>query len=266
MVQARRLMLLPRRLALVGLLIVLVVVWENGRTWLGVPQYLLPAPSAIWANFVSKREMFIANTLITLRSGMIGFVAGNAIAVVLATMFLYSRTLERTLMPLVLAVRSVPLVAVTPLLVLWFGRGDLAKTVIVAIVCFFPMLVNMSQGLFNVNPAALELMDTLAASTWHVYWKIRFPSALPLFFAALRINGPSAVLGAVVAEFISTNQGLGFIMVNAAATFEYVTLWVAIALSTVFALSYFLLAAYFERRMVPWHESVRRRQGGTIEK
>lgn len=253
----------PRNRALPLLVLgVTLILWNNAGAWFGVPSYILPSPTQLLNTFNRDPNAYLHNTWITLRAGLLGFALGNALAIALATLFLYSRVLERALMPLILAIRSVPLVAVTPLLVLILGRGDTAKIIVVAIICFFPMLVNVAQGLTHVNRAALEMMDVLAAPRWQVYWKIRVPSALPMFFAALRITATSAILSAIVAEFIGTGEGLGSMMVEAFASYEPVRLWVGIVISTIVAMLLFGVAGFVEQRAIPWHESVIRVRPG----
>jgi len=185
-------------------------------------------------------------------------VLGNGMAVLLASLFLYSRLLERMVLPFALALRSVPLVALTPLFLLWLGSGFATKVVIVSIITFFPMLVNASQGLRSASPAALEMMHTLAANSWQVYRHIRLPSALPMIFAGLRITTTSAILGAVVAEYIGSNAGLGFLVVDSFSRFEFTSLWAAMAVSAVLAILVFFATVLAERVSIPWHEVVER--------
>lgn len=220
---------------------------------------------------------FWTNTRITLTASIEGFLLGNIIAMLMAVLFLYVRPIERSLMPLALALRSVPLVALTPILLrirfgladaplvrenpllnAIFGTPDFIKLVIVVIVVFFPTLVNVFRGLQSIDEYALELMRSLNASEWNIFWKLRMPSALPLIFSALKIGAGASVTGVVVAEWLASGNGLGNIMATASmsATLTTASMWVAVLLSTALAYGLYWLVSAFEKLVIPWHESV----------
>jgi NitT/TauT family transport system permease protein len=180
-------------------------------------------------------------------------------------------------MPFSLALRSIPLVAITPLLlrirfsiadlpvvksspILYpiFGTEQAIKMFIVCIVVFFPTLVNVYQGFKSVDTPALELMHSLNASPWFVFWNLRVPSALPLTFSALKIAASSSVGGVVIAEWLSSNKGLGYIMYagSSSASLTTADMWVGMILSTVLAVVLFWLVSTIEKLAIPWHESV----------
>lgn len=243
-----------------------------------------PKPSSIVRTFFVTPDngrggpfFFWMHMKATITAILPGFVIGNFFAIIMATVFLYVPALERALMPFSLAARSVPLVAITPLLLrIRFSIADLSmvqnspilypifgteraiKMLIVVIVVFFPTLVNVYQGLRSVERPAIELMQSLSASPWYIFWNLRVPSALPMTFSALKIAASSSVGGVIIAEWLSSNRGLGYVMYtgSASATLSTATMWVAVVISTMLSFVMFWVVNIFEKISIPWHESV----------
>jgi ABC-type nitrate/sulfonate/bicarbonate transport system permease component len=194
----------------------------------------------------AHRSALFAQLRTTLGHAAIGYASGLLVAVAVAFFFALSRSMERSFMPLALVFRSVPLIAMTPLITLAFGRGLAAVAVVGAIATFFPTLVYVVQGLRSVSTDTLHLMSAYAAKPWMVLWKVRIPSALPALFAAARIAAPAALLGAVLAEYLATGNGLGYLMLNASVTSQFALLWSAAVLITVASLSLYTLVGLIE--------------------
>ncbi len=254
--------------------------WNPGLD--AAPPTILPRPSVILKQLlVTPRNQkggpayYWRHTQATLFAAGLGFLCGNLLAIITATLFLYVKPLERALMPVALALRSIPLVAITPLLLrirftiadlptvqaspvlqAVFGTDLVMKLIIVIIICYFPTLVNVARGLVSVEPEALELLHTLRASRWQVYWKLRVPTALPLTFAALKVASSSSVLGAVVAEWLSSSQGLGYVIYRSQAEQSQPKVWMAMFISCLMALLSFALVNRLQRIAIPWHRSV----------
>ena len=231
-----------------------VIVWEALGRALHWPDYVVPLPSVIGAELYKKAPVIMTGLWVTLLEAAAGFVVGNVIALALAIVSIYSPLVDRLVMPFALAVRSVPVVALTPLLILLLGVDWKPKVAVAALVVFFPTLVNMAIGLRAVDARAFELMHVLNASRWQVLLRLRFPSSVPYFFAALKVAVPSAVLGAAVAEWINAGAGIGYLIII--ATFQlqtpllYATMVVACAATMVLYWGVSLL----ERWLVPWRE------------
>jgi ABC-type nitrate/sulfonate/bicarbonate transport system permease component len=180
----------------------------------------------------------------TLLDAGFGFVAGLAAAAGVAVVFVLLRSVEQALLPMAVVVRSVPLVAMTPLITLVFGRGLLATTVISGLIVFFPALVTMVFGLRSASRQAADLCRAYGAGDWTVARKVMLPSAVPAFFASARVGIPGALIGALLAEWLSTGQGLGYAMLKDSSTFDYDHLWASVAvLTAVSALAYNIIAA-----------------------
>ena len=169
----------------------------------------------------------------TLAHASVGFVAGLLAATIVAVLFVLLSTVEQALMPVAMVVRSVPLVAMTPLLVLIFGRGVLGVTVIVGIVVFFPALVTIVFGLRSAPAQATDLVKAYGGSGWTVLRTVSLPSALPALFTAARISVPGCIIGALLAEWLATGTGLGYQMLKDASTFAYTHLWSSVVVLTV---------------------------------
>jgi ABC-type nitrate/sulfonate/bicarbonate transport system permease component len=179
----------------------------------------------------------------TLLDAGFGFVAGLAAAVAVALLFVLVRSVEQSLLPLAVVVRSVPLVAMTPLISLVFGRGLMATTVISGLVVFFPALVTMVFGLRSASRQAADLCRAYGAGDWTIARKVMLPSSVPAFFASARVGVPGALIGAMLAEWLATGKGLGYAMLQDSSTFEYDHLWASVAvLTTVSALAYNIIA------------------------
>jgi NitT/TauT family transport system permease protein len=235
-------------------LVALLALWEAAVAAFGVPLYVLPAPSEIGRQLARDWPLLARHAQPTIVEAFGGFVAGNGVAVALATAFVHWRAVQRALFPIAIGLRTIPLVAITPLLLVWLGNGYAPKIVIAALISFFPTLVNMTRGLEAMDRQALELMHTISASRWQVFVKVRWPASLPYLFSALKIAATSSVLGAVVAEWIGSDKGLGYLVVASTFEFKVARLWATIAVSSAIALGGFLLVVLAERLLVPWRD------------
>jgi NitT/TauT family transport system permease protein len=230
--------------------------WEAVVTARRVPLYVLPPPSAIWQQTLREWPLLSRHLQPTLVEAAGGFLLGNGVAILLAAIFVHLRPVERAVFPLAIGLRTVPLVAITPLLVVWLGNGYAPKIAIAALISFFPTLVNMTRGLAALDRQSLELLHTLSASRWQVFAKVRWPSSLPYLFSSLKIASTSCVLGAVVAEWIGSDKGLGYLVVASTFEFKIARLWATIFVSSALALAGFLLVVLAERLMVPWRADI----------
>lgn len=223
-----------RSLILVGsIFLSLALAWEAITRWAEVPEYLVPAPSRILATLWSRREILLLDFGVTLLEAALGFLLANVCALIFGVLFFYSRTAERSLLPILVGFKSVPIVATAPLFVLWFGYGLTSKVVMAAIVAFFPMVIGLSTGLRSVNSDAYDLMRSLTASRWEILTKLSFPSAVPHALAALKVSTTLAVVGAIVAELMGARRGLGFTILMASYNVDTPMLFCAIVLSAI---------------------------------
>ena len=173
-------------------------------------------------------------------------------AIAAALAFVHSKVLERALYPVAVAVRTLPIVAIAPILVLLLGNGYAPKVAIAALITFFPTLVNMVEGLESADVQAMELMHVLSASKTEIVRYVRWPSSLPYLFSAMRIASTSSVLGALVAEWIGTNKGLGYLIVLTTYDFRTALLYAAMVVTSAIALLFFFLVSILEWLLVRW--------------
>jgi NitT/TauT family transport system permease protein len=240
--------------ALLGLAVVLAA-WEAWVRIEDVKPYLVPSPSRVADRLYDDPTFFAREGLKTLEGALFGFVLGAAVAMALATIMAQSRFLERAIFPLAILVKVTPIVAIAPLLTIWFGFGLLPKVFIAALIVFFPIMVNALVGFRSVNPNALALLDSLAASRSEIFLRLRLPSSLPYLFAAFRVSIPLSVIGAVVAEWFSGDRGLGSVIYIANNNLDMATAFAGVFTLAILGVCLFLLTTWLERRVLFWHES-----------
>ncbi len=233
----------------------LTAVWEVSTRALEVPVYMVPRPTDVAERLGADIAFFAGNGAVTLLEALAGFVLGSAVAFAAATLMARWWLLERTLFPLAVLVKVTPVVAVAPLLVVWFGFGSLPIVSIAALITFFPVLVNAVTGLKSVDPGALDFFRSVNASTRETFLKLRLPGSLPYLFAAFRIAIPLSVIGAVVGEFFGGNRGLGGVIFVAHHNLDMPTSFAAILVLALMGVSLTVLTSYVERRALFWHES-----------
>src|SRR5918911_1450277 len=184
------------------------------------PPFIAPSPAAVGAMLWAKFGLLMSNLWPTAIEAVSGFALGNLAAIVIATTFVHKKVLEETFFPLVVIINTIPVVAKAPILVLLLGNGMEPKIAISALICFFPTLVNMVRGLESVNPQAMELMRVLSASRFEIFLKLRLPNSLPYLFSALKIAASTAVIGAIVGEWIGSTYGIGALIIQAMYNFD----------------------------------------------
>jgi NitT/TauT family transport system permease protein len=228
----------------------LLIAWQYLIPWLGVPTYIVPTPTAILGVFQKSFPLLLANLTPTLIEAAAGFVIGNLAAVLLAVLFIHSRVLQATYFPVVLFFNTIPILALSPIIILIFGLGMTPKIVIAAVICFFPTLVNMIRGLDSASANEHELFRVLSATRWEVFWRLRLPRALPMLFSSLRIASATAVIGAIVGEWIGSDKGLGALIIQATFNYQSDRLYAAIVLSSALSIALFAVVVLIEKRAI----------------
>lgn len=232
----------------------LLVIWEVGVKTAGTPEFILPAPSRIAQEFVNYSHRLLPNALVTAGEVLAGFLGAVAVGIPLATLIVYSRSVERGLYPLIVASQTIPKVAVAPLLLTWFGYGLAPKIVIVILLAFFPIVINTVMGLKSISEEMIHLARSMGASPWQMFWKFRLPAALPSIFAGLKLATALAVIGATVGEFIGADKGLGYLIVVAGANFDVTRQFTAIICLSIIGMLFFFLLERIERLALPWKD------------
>lgn len=235
-------------------LLLFLVLWE-GIVWLGnYPPFFLPSPGRVYQKLliVLGDGLLWWHTRITLTEIFGGLALGLTTAAVLGYLLAKSRTLERLLSPYIVASQSVPIVALAPLLVIWFGVGQFSKVLVCALTIFFPMLVNTVVGIRSVGPDLIDLMRSLRASRWQIFTILEIPSALPVLLGGLKVSVTLSVIGAVVGEFVAADRGLGFLINVARGNFDTPLMFVALFTLVNIALALYLLVVLLENLLLRW--------------
>ena len=255
-IQRRR----PRRLAWLApaSLAAGLLAWEGLSRLAGLPSFILPPPSAVGRRFLELASdgSLWRHTLVTLLEILAGLAVGVTVAFVLGYLVAKSRSLERVLEPYIVASQSIPVVAIAPLLIIWFGAGTLSKVMISALIVFFPVLVNTVVGVRSVPADLHDLMRSLRATRWQIFAKLDVPASLPVLFGGLKIGATLAVIGAVVGEFVAADQGLGFLITLNRGLYDTAGVFVAVFLLIGLAMLMYSAVSYVERRTLRWRNGL----------
>jgi ABC-type nitrate/sulfonate/bicarbonate transport system permease component len=241
-----------RALPAVTAVALLVLAWETYARLSGISPTTLPAPSRVLGQAFEHRQALLDNTLPTLRATLAGFGCSLFAAFLLSVLVDFCQPLRRALFPVFIISQTLPLVAIAPLVVLWFGFGLLPKILLVALVTFFPMLVALTKGYEATEAEIEQLLESMGAPRWRRFLLARLPSSLPFFFAGLRISITYAVVGAIFAEYAGAAKGLGIYMLNAKNNFRPDLVLAAVLVSAVLTLALFGIAILAERLAMPW--------------
>ena len=253
-----------------------LVVWEVAVRALNVPIYLLPSPSASAATLFTllaagwTEPTFVGgapagllrDAYITLLEAVVGLAIGTAIGVTLGVLMAVFRFAEQSLYPVASAIRATPLIAIAPIFIIWFGVDIAPKAAVVALATFFPILVNVITGMRTIDPSALELFRSLNASRREILWHLRIPSALPHFFAAMRLGVSLSLIGATVAELVGSREGLGHMITLAAIQLRTTEVFSGVVVLAAMGIVLTEIVAIVQTRVLYWHESERTAQIG----
>ena len=232
--------------------------WELWVQVGDVPKWQLPAPSAIARELVESRVLLWDNTLVTLQEVALGFAAALFAGLVLAALIAYSRVLESSIYPIVIASQTIPVIAIAPLLLIWVGYGITPKIIVVALICFYPIAVNTVDGLKAVDPDMVSMMRTLRASRWQIFTKLQIPASLPFTFSGIKIGISVSVIAAVIGEWVGASEGLGYLITYSQPLFLTARVFAAIFVLSVMGMSLFAVASLAERLMLPWYHTEKR--------
>jgi NitT/TauT family transport system permease protein len=226
--------------------------WQFATVSGRINQLVLPQPIAVVAAFREFGSEIATNAWFTVVEALSGFALGNLTGLLLAVLFVHSETSRRSVLPLAMAAEAVPLIAITPALILWLGNGIAPKIAVTAFLVFFPMLVNAMRGLRSADAEVDELLHTLSATGWQRLRIVRLPAAVPFIFAALRISACACFVAAFVAEWVAADRGLGYLIVLAGTMYRVAEIWAAIIVGSSISLSVLGLVILAERLTAPW--------------
>jgi len=232
--------------------LVLLAVWATVSKTSGIQTFLLPTPKSVAIALWEQRGMLASSTATTLTETALGLLLGTILGAVSALAIVYSPFMQRWLMPLLLISQAIPVFALAPLLVLWFGFGMASKVVMAIIVIFFPITAAFSDGLRRTDLGFLDLARTMNASPLSILSHVRLPAAMPAFASGLRVATAIAPIGAVVGEWVGASSGLGYVMLNANARIETDVMFAALFVLALMAISLWVLVDRVLKRLLFW--------------
>ena len=239
----------------------LLALWELLVEIIKVPTFILPPPRDLYTAFVDKFYILYKHALITFLEAVGGFALSFILGVGFAISVVYSRHLHNTLYPLIVILYAMPKSAFAPLMVIWIGYGLFSKMAIAFLVAFFPIVVNTVLGLKEVEPELLDLARINKGSQFDIFRKIRLPNSLPYMFAGVKVALVLSVTGAIVAEFVAANEGLGYLILQANYSLDTALALVILLILALLSLTLFMGVEILQRKMAPWSAEVRQIEG-----
>jgi len=253
---------LKARAGMIAAFAVLFLVWEYAVQIFGIKAYLLPPPTQIAEEFVKRTDIVFANALITLWEILAGFALGIVVSVPLALSIAYSRSMEQSIYPVIVFLQIVPKIAVAPLFIIWFGDGFAPKMLLVFLLSFFPIVVGSIAGFKSLDPDIMDFARTTGAGGWRMFAKIRLPQALPAIFTGLKVGAALSATAAVVAEFVASTKGLGYLLLQYNGDLNTPMVFATVIVLSVIGLALYYAVELIERAIIPWHVSQQTAQGG----
>ena len=240
--------------------VVVLAVWQGYVAVSGISPLSLPSPGDVAASIVANAELLVTNSWTTLQAVLLGYLAAVVLGVVTAAVIHSSRLVEKALTPWLIVSQMIPLPAIAPLFVLWTGFDIRPRLMLIALVCFFPIAVNMVDGLRTADPALLNVLRTMRATRWQRFRMAQLPAALPLTFSGLRIAAAFAVLGAVFGEWVGSNSGLGYLIIAFNSQLRTGDMLGVVVVLSAIGIALYGLVTLIERIALPWYHVERRRE------
>jgi len=238
--------------------------WEAGVWLSGVPAFILPPPSTVFAELAGEPLWYGRHAFYTVGACLMGFGLALVIGVLAAIGIVYSRVLEHTLYTLLVSLNSIPKIALAPLFIIWMGTGTESKVAVAMLIALFSIVIDTVLGLRSVDPDVLDMSRSMRASPLQILLKVRFPAALPSMFAGMKVAISLALVGAIAGEFVASQVGLGYVILIAQGMFQTVRVFAAIVLLGILGTVLFYLVVLAERACAPWHVSQRGEAAGAV--
>jgi NitT/TauT family transport system permease protein len=246
---------LKKRAAPLVVFALLFAFWEGAVYLTGVKEYLLPPPSKVWAEFLKRSDTVIGGAWVTTQEIIAGYLLAIVVSVPLALSVAYSRFIENAIYPAVVFLQIIPKIAIAPLFIIWFGFGFAPKLLLVFLLSFFPIVVASIAGFKSVDPEIMDFAHTTGAGAWKMFAKIRLPQALPDIFTGLKVGAALSATAAVVAEFVASDRGLGYLLLQYNGNLETPMVFAIVVLLSLIGLAVYYLVELIERITIPWHVS-----------
>ncbi|RAK18719.1 ABC-type nitrate/sulfonate/bicarbonate transport system permease component [Anoxybacillus vitaminiphilus] len=234
-------------------ILAILVLWELSVYVTGIEKWILPAPTDIFQSLINSSDLLVIHSLQTLKETLLGLLLAVIIGIILATLIDVSKWFRKALYPLLVISQTIPIIAVAPLIMIWFGFGILPKVIVVALVCFFPIAINLADGYRTVDITMIRLLETMGATKWQIFKMVKLPGAMPFFFSGLRIAGTYSVMGAVIGEWLGASQGLGILLTRSSQSFLTDRVFATIIVIVFMSLAVFAIVEALARVTMRWH-------------
>ncbi len=243
------------RYGYVIMIVSLPIIWQL-LVWVsGLQPFILPGPLLVVQHVYDEWLNFLFHTGVTMFGALVGYAFANAFAIAVAILFVYVPSVQSILMPWFIVIKNIPYVVIAPILVLTLGSTPLPKIIIVFIVTFFPLVANVAAGLRAADNVLLDRLRVLNASRWQIFWKVRWPAAIPYYMAAHEIAFTAAIIAAVVAEFFFSNEGLGYLIVTALETYRSDTLYGVTLIAGILGVGNYWLVVQLRKWVMRWQKA-----------
>jgi len=246
---------LRRRSGALAIFVLLFVVWELAVRLTGVKEYLLPPPSKVWTEFWKRHDQIAGAAWVTTTEILAGYALAVVVSIPLALAVAYSRFMEQAVYPVIVFLQIVPKIAIAPLFIIWFGFGFAPKLLLVFLLSFFPIVVSSIAGFKSADKDIMDFARTTGAGTLRMFWKIRLPQALPQIFTGLKVGAALAATAAVVAEFVASDRGLGYLLLQYNGQLDTPMVFATIVVLSLIGLVVYYAVEIIERLAIPWHVS-----------
>ena len=246
---------LRKRLGAMLIFMLLFLLWEFAVRLFGIKEYLLPPPSKVWTEFWKRHEIVMAGAWVTTQEMLAGYALAVVVSIPLAMWIAWSRFMEQSVYPVIVFLQIIPKIAVAPLFIFWFGFGFTPKLLVVFLLCFFPIVVASIAGFKSADRDIMDFARTTGASGLRLFLKIRLPQALPHIFTGLKVGAALAATAAVVAEFVASDKGLGYLLLQYNGQLETPMVFATIVLLSVIGVVVYYAVEIVERIAIPWHVS-----------
>ena len=230
------------------LIVLLVIIWEVSVGFFSINKLIFPTPTLIFAALIKEFPLIAKNLFVTMLESVFGLLIAFIVSFCLAIVFTYNKTIEAAIFPLAIAFKAVPIIALAPLVILWFGNSIESIIILSATIAFFPILVNAVEGFSNVENEKLELFRLHNAGIFEEFLKLRLPNSMPFLFSGLKIASTFSVMGAIIGEFVGATQGIGIVILNASYFLETPLMFAAIMMAALWGITFFGIMVILERK------------------
>jgi len=242
------------------LILALLLIWQTATVIWQIQEWLLPSPTQIGKAAIEARGLLGPQVWQTAKETLLGFALALGTGTLLALIIDFSATLRRAIYPLLVVSQTIPIIAIAPLLVIWLGYGIWPKIIVVGLICFFPIVVSLADGLRSADPDLIALLQSMGGKRRDIFFKVRLPGAMPSFFSGVKIAVTYSVIGAIMGEWVGASRGLGVFMLRATNSFRTDWVFAAIAITAFLSILLFRLVATLERALLPWYYTAEREE------